>query len=219
MLPSLGITFCVAAGDHGSSDYWPLDANQLAQCEQNPTMACAKPPDGHEHVDFPASSPYVLACGGTSLIASNGTIGKEVVWNNNDGWATGGGISVIYPPPDYQKSSVTNKQGRAVPDVSGNADGDTGYNVSVDGEDAVIGGTSAVAPLWAALVAILNQGLNTHIGFINPLLYTKASSAFHDIKSGNNDTAGNGNFSAGTGWDACTGLGSPDGKKILSALI
>ena len=81
-----------------------------------------------------------------------------------------------------------------------------------------IGGTSAVAPLWAALVGILNQGLNTHIGFINPLLYRKASNAFHDITSGNNDTVGRGNYTAGTGWDACTGLGSPDGKKILSAL-
>jgi kumamolisin len=215
---SLGITFCVATGDHGSSDYWPLNQNQLMQCENNPTMDCAKPPDGQEHVDFPASSPYVLACGGTSLIASNGTINKEVVWNNNNGWATGGGISVKYALPDYQKSFVTNKHGRGVPDISGNADGQTGYNVSIDGDPLSIGGTSAVAPLWAALVAILNQGLNTHIGFINPLLYTKASNAFHDITSGNNDTVGRGNYTAGTGWDACTGLGSPDGKKILSAL-
>jgi len=204
----------VAAGDHGSSDYW----TGSDECEQNPTMACARPPDHREHVDFPASSPYVLACGGTTLIASSGNIEKEVVWNNKNGWATGGGISGKYQLPDYQKSAVKQNNGRGVPDVSGNADGDTGYNVSVDGQDTVIGGTSAVAPLWAALVAILNQGLNTHVGFINPLLYAKASNAFHDIKSGNNDTVGNGSYSAADGWDPCTGLGSPNGKKILSAL-
>ena len=145
------------------------------------------------------------------MVASNGTIEKEVVWNNKNGWAAGG-VSGKYRLPDYQRSAVKQNNGRGVPD------GDTGYKVSINGEDTVYGGTGAVAPLWAALVAILNQGLNTRIGSINPLLYTRASTAFHDITSGNNDTTGNGNYSAATGWDACTGLGSPDGKKILSAL-
>ena len=216
---SLGVTICVASGDHGSSDCF----DQSSECEQNPTMACATPPDGNEHVDFPASSPYVLACGGTTLIASNGTIDKEVVWNNDNGWATGGGTSAKFDLPDYQSnanvptSPSTQKPGRGVPDVSGNADGDTGYNVSINGENTVYGGTSAVAPLWSALIAILNQGLNTPVGFINPLLY-KNNTLFHEIKSGNNDTVGRNNFKSRIGWDACTGLGSPDGQKILSAL-
>jgi kumamolisin len=216
---SLGVTICTAAGDHGSSDYFV----QSDECINNPTMKCALPPDGKEHVDFPASSPYVLACGGTFLTTSGNTISNEGVWNDNDGWATGGGISTEFNLPDYQAnanipiSPVTQTPGRGVPDVSGNADSETGYNVSVDGEDAVIGGTSAVAPLWSALVAILNQGLGTNIGFINPLLYKNANT-FHDITSGNNDTVGRGNYNARAGWDACTGLGSPDGQKILSAL-
>jgi len=217
---SLGITICVASGDHGSSDFWKSDS---PQCDNIPTMACARPPDGKEHVDFPASSPYVLACGGTTLIESNGSIEDEKVWNNGNGWATGGGMSIHFDLPDYQSnakipvSGITEKAGRGVPDIAGNADGNTGYNVNVNGQNTVIGGTSAVAPLWSALVAILNQGLDTRIGFLNPLLYTKTD-ALRDITAGNNDTVGNNNYNAVAGWDPCTGLGCPNGQKILSAL-
>ncbi len=136
--------------------------------------------------------------------------------------ATGGGISDSFPLPDYQEtagvppSSNPNKNvGRGVPDVAADADPATGYSVRVDGQDTVIGGTSAVAPLWAGLVARLNQGLGKPAGFLNPTLYglTSQSGVFRDITSGNN-----GAYSAGPGWDACSGLGVADGAKLLAAL-
>jgi kumamolisin len=198
---AMGITVCVAAGDNGSSD----GVN-----------------DGSDHVDFPASDPYVLACGGTTLQASNGQIVSETVWNDEStgGGATGGGVSDVFALPSWQEgfdvpAPTVQGGGRGVPDVAGDADPDTGYNILVDGESAVIGGTSAVAPLWAALIALINQGRGTPIGYLNPQIYTPTveASGFHDITQGNN-----GDFSAGTGWDACTGLGSPDGAKLLAAL-
>jgi kumamolisin len=105
--------------------------------------------------------------------------------------------------------------GRGVPDVSGDADPNTGYNILVDGESAVFGGTSAVAPLWAGLVARINQQMGKPIGFLNPLIYGQVVEAagFHDIVSGDN-----GSFRAAKGWDPCTGLGSPDGAKLAAAL-
>jgi kumamolisin len=104
--------------------------------------------------------------------------------------------------------------GRGVPDVAGDADPETGYNVVVDGSATVIGGTSAVAPLWAGLLARINQSLGKSVGYVNPLLYpARGQATFHDITSGNNGT-----YSAGPGWDACTGLGSPDGASLLVSL-
>jgi kumamolisin len=103
---------------------------------------------------------------------------------------------------------------RGVPDVAGDADPDTGYNIRVDGQAMVVGGTSAVAPLWAGLIAVLNQNLNRRLGFVNPQLYAiNQSAGFHDITQGNN-----GAFSAAAGWDPCTGLGSPNGAGLLAAL-
>lgn len=175
-------------------------------------------------MDFPASSPNVLACGGTRLVASNGKITSETVWNelaNGEG-ATGGGISDVFPLPSYQSkagvppSANPGKQvGRGVPDVAGDADPSSGYDTLVDGQSGVIGGTSAVAPLWAALVALINESLGKPAGFINPLLYQSATTTedFNDITSGTNGT-----YSARKGWDACTGWGSPIGKKIASTL-
>jgi kumamolisin len=201
----LGITITAAAGDNGSSD---------------------GETDGQLHVDFPASSPYVLACGGTKLTASGGTISSEVVWNETakrEG-ATGGGVSNVFALPSYQTSAgvpvqpQTGFAGRGVPDVAGNADPETGYQIVVDGQSTVVGGTSAVAPLWAGLVALFNQSLGKNTGYINASLYSLPESDYHDITSGNNDDSGLGSYSAGTGWDACTGLGSPDGAAILSAL-
>jgi kumamolisin len=195
---ALGITITVAAGDDGSSD--GASGN---------------------NVDFPASSPHVLACGGTKLIGSGSSITSEVVWNelaNNEG-ATGGGVSNVFALPSWQaKAKVPAHSGktggRGVPDVSGDADPVTGYQVRVDGQSMVIGGTSAVAPLWAGLIALNNQQNGKSAGFIQPQIYAaKAASAFHDIVSGNN-----GAFSAGPGWDACTGLGSPIGSKIIALL-
>jgi kumamolisin len=125
-------------------------------------------------------------------------------------------VSNVFPLPSYQANAnvpppTTSSGGRGVPDVAGDADPTTGYSVRVDGQNEVIGGTSAVAPLWAGLVAVANQQLGKQVGFIQPAIYAaKAASAFRDITVGNN-----GAFSAGPGWDACTGLGSP----VASALI
>jgi kumamolisin len=180
-------------------------------------------------VDFPASSPFVLACGGTTLSGSGTTITNEIVWNDGQG-ATGGGVSNHFPRPAYQLASKVPKSptgtvGRGVPDVAGDADPNTGYEVRlVGGKSEVIGGTSAVAPLWAGLVALINEGLSTlnkpPAGLLNPILYQLPASAatFHDILNGNNDLEGLGKYTAGPAWDPCTGLGSPDGKKLLAAL-
>jgi kumamolisin len=198
---AMGVTVTVAAGDNGSTD----GVN-----------------DGLNHVDFPASSPNVLACGGTKLVASGSTITSEVVWNelaNNEG-ATGGGVSDVFPLPSWQSGAGVpasanpgGNVGRGVPDVAGDADPSTGYVTRVDGNPDVIGGTSAVAPLWAGLFALINQSVGKPVGLVNPLLYQAgdASGDFNDITSGNNPA-----YSAGPGWDACTGLGSPIGDKIAA---
>jgi kumamolisin len=197
---AMGITVCVASGDGGSSD----------------GVA-----DGANHVDFPSSSPHALACGGTSIQVTGGTLTAETVWNDGArGGASGGGISTVFALPSWQEGlRATLTAGgtealsmRGVPDVSGDADPDTGYPVRVDGEDAVFGGTSAVAPIWAALIARINAAKGSPVGFINATLYASAS-ALNDITSGNN-----GAFAASPGWDACTGLGSPNGTKVAALL-
>jgi len=191
----LGISVCVASGDNGSDDGVG---------------------DGANHVDFPASSPWVLACGGTRLQANGGKIISETVWNDgSDGGASGGGISAHFSTPLYQKDIPAAAAGRGVPDVAGDADPETGYLTIVDGQSGVIGGTSAVAPLWSALIALFNQELGKNVGWIHPYLYGAAvkAGALHDITQGNN-----GAFSAHKGWDACTGLGSPNGQALLAVL-
>jgi len=201
---TLGVTVCVASGDNGSTDGLT---------------------DGLQHVDFPASSPYSLACGGTNLTSVGGQYGSETVWNEmaSQEGAGGGGVSDVFPKPAYQANvnvpaSVNpgNFVGRGVPDVCGDADPVTGYDVLVDGQASVIGGTSAVAPLWAGLTACINQMVGKRVGSMTSLVYSQLAqtgNAFHDITSGNI-----GAFSAGPGWDACTGLGSPIGSAIASAL-
>jgi kumamolisin len=193
---ALGVTICAASGDNGSSDGVT---------------------DGANHVDFPASSPHILGCGGTGLQSSNEVITGETVWNDGaQGGASGGGFSDQFPLPAWQSSAgitAPTGMGRGVPDVSGDADPETGYNVLVDGKSLVIGGTSAVAPLWSGLIALLNQKLGKPVGFLQPVLYGLPETDFRDITAGSN-----GAFSAGPGWDACTGLGSPSGENLLSAL-
>jgi kumamolisin len=198
---AMGVTVCVASGDSGSSDG--------AQ-------------DGKNHVDFPASSPYVLACGGTNLTANAKGVAEEVVWNDGDqGGAGGGGVSAVFAVPVWQKGlSATRTSGgkaaltkRGVPDVAGDASPLTGYDVIIGGTSTVVGGTSAVAPLWAALITRINAAAGgTPVGFLNAKLY-RAKAVCNDITQGNN-----GSFEATAGWDACTGLGSPDGTKIAAAL-
>ena len=180
-----GITVTCAAGDNGSSDG-----------------------ESGKHVDFPASSPYVLGCGG-SAINSTSPI-SETVWNDgSQGGATGGGVSSLFALPSWQ--SVANVPGgkyRGVPDVAGNADPNTGWIVIVDGQQMVIGGTSAVAPLWAALAACLSQALGKNVGFMNPALYSLAGWQ-RDITSGNN-----GVYAARAGYDCCTGMGVPSERNF-----
>ena len=193
---ALGITVCAAAGDNGSSDGASGD-----------------------NVDFPGSSPHVLCCGGTSIQTDGTAIAEETVWNDGaQGGATGGGVSTVFPLPAWQEGlNATLTAGgsqalakRGVPDVSGDADPETGYQVRVDGSDTVFGGTSAVAPLWAGLIARINESNGSPVGFINAKLYA-APSAFNDVTRGDN-----GDFAASAGWDACTGLGSPDGVNIAA---
>jgi kumamolisin len=224
---ALGITVCAAAGDNGSGDA----VN-----------------DGQVHVDFPASSPNALGCGGTKLLAdpATGQISSEVVWNEtaaNEG-AGGGGVSDHYPVPSWQAGAgvparaaaepastgtthhrrhghgggATVAAGRGVPDVAGNADPTTGYQIYSGGKAQVVGGTSAVAPLWAALVARLAEATSKRFGLLQPLLYAGVTPGsevpgFRDITTGNN-----GAYAAGPGWDACTGLGVPDGTALLERL-
>ncbi len=207
---TLGITVCAASGDSGSSD---------------------GESDGLAHVDFPASASYVLGCGGTRISSNGATITREVVWNDHaiGGGATGGGVSNVFPLPNWQMNSNVPRSanpgghvGRGVPDVSGDADPATGYIVRVDGQSTVFGGTSAVAPLWASLLSLINEQLGHPVGYVNPFFYDKlvtqkSNSAkeegFDDITQGNN-----GAYQARIGWDACTGLGSPNGEKLLDSL-
>jgi kumamolisin len=210
---SLGVTICVAAGDNGSADFAADDPNW----------------DKKAHVDFPASDPFVLACGGTQLTASSTAITKEVVWDDGKNDGTGGGVSRFFALPSYQQNAgvppaadPTGPVMRGVPDVAGDAAPASGYRIICDGTSfpdpsqgiPPVGGTSAVAPLWAGLLARINQGLGKPVGFINPLLYAApANATFRDITQGNN-----GDYKAGTGWDACTGLGTPNGQNLLQAL-
>ena len=196
----LGVTVCAASGDQGSSDGFTTDDNV--------------------HLDFPSSSPYVLACGGTKLVAANNQISSESVWNESASSAGGGGVSDFFPLPDYQKNigvpisiSGTNFVGRGTPDVAGDADPRTGYRILIDGGNYIIGGTSAVAPLIAGLIALLNQLSSTPVGFIHPIIYAHPE-IFRDITQGDNiTTLSKKGFTAQVGWDACTGLGVPDGNK------
>lgn len=195
---AIAVSVCIASGDGGSSDGVG---------------------DGKMHVDFPASSPYALGCGGTTLNASGQTIASEAAWSDS-----GGGVSDFFARPSWQSNanvppSATAAGGRGVPDVSADADPDTGYQIRVDGSNIVAGGTSAAAPLWAALIALMNQHLGRSLGFLNSNLYALPGypnnpGPFHDVTSGSN-----GAYAAGSGWDPCTGLGTPDGARLAQALL
>ncbi len=196
---ALGITVCCASGDNGSEDGVG---------------------DGRAHADFPASSPFALGCGGTQFDLSDNGTSSEVVWNDGT-HSTGGGVSDVFDLPGWQVGAGIPpsinphaRVGRGVPDVAGNA---TGYQVLVDGQAGYAWGTSAVAPLWAALFALMNEQLEEPIGYVNPQLYQQlpvVADIVRDITTGSN-----GGYLAGPGWDACTGMGSPDGENWLAALI
>ena len=209
---AMGVTVCAASGDDGSadmSDNW----------------------DGKPHADFPASSPFALACGGTNLQAANGRIATETVWNGGpSGGAGGGGVSVYFPLPPYQSGSRVPKApsrfaGRGVPDLAGDADPASGYRIFLNGRGTTIGGTSAVAPLMAGLIALINEATTKKfgktVGFINPLIYAAhAENLFRDVTNGNNDVNGKlrGLYPARPGWDPCSGLGVANGASLLQLL-
>jgi kumamolisin len=213
----LGITTCIAAGDDGSGD---------------------EETDGRAHVDFPGSSPNALCVGGTMLKSSKSKVSEVVWWDSpgtraGGGGATGGGVSVIYQRPSWQAVKVKSLNpksidGRVVPDIAALA-GEPFYDLVFTGQDSPNGGTSASAPLWAALIARVNAKLPVakQQRFLTPLLYGNAANGkpvgkavTRDITSGNNAShpdPGKG-YHAAAGFDAVSGWGVPDGGKLLSAL-
>jgi kumamolisin len=234
----MGITVCIASGDDGSAD----------ETDSAPNSGEL---DGRAHVDFPASSPYVLAVGGTDLRVTQGGV-TETTWKDGNGrrrisaqstgtgGATGGGVSSHFPRPDFQKD-ITIKSvnpgtiaGRVVPDVAAHAESDgrtRGYFWVLDGQGSPNGGTSAAAPLWAALLARINaalekeKGPGKRAGYLTPVLYQPGAdgkpvgaSACKNIVTGNNISAAAGGYHAGPGYNAVTGWGSPLGSKLLDAL-
>ncbi|AGK95923.1 Ig-like domain-containing protein [Clostridium pasteurianum] len=188
-----GITFVVASGDYGSNV-----------------------------INYPASDPYVTAVGGTTLKINNssGEISSETGWGvDGYGYGSGGGSSSFFSTPSWQQGITPLNNGhRMIPDVSLDADPNTGYTIYSNGNWYQYGGTSAAAPEWAAIFALVNQsreskGLGT-IGLANSRLYSLANqSVFHDIVSGSN-----GEYSSSLGYDMVTGLGSVDVWKLVSAL-
>ncbi len=180
--------------------------------------------DGRAHVDFPASSPWAIGCGGTAITVAGGAIVQEVVWNDGTS-GTGGGISTLYPVPSFQQGARlpvnldTGRPGRGVPDVAGNAAPGSGYRIVVNGQTGTVGGTSAVAPLWAGLIALVNAAAARPAGFFLPRLYASPG-LLRDITVGSNRPEGSAiGYDAGPGWDACTGLGVPRGQAIGAALM
>ena len=203
---ALGISVFVASGDNLATD---------------------NVSDGTAHVDFPASSPYAIGCGGTHIGFSGSKVSQEVVWNDGTS-GTGGGISDLFPVPTFQaKASLPasvngGRRGRGVPDVAGNAAPASGYAVVVDGKTEVVGGTSAVAPLWAGLTALISQKTSRPVGFLPDFLYANIASnagLLTQITQGNNRPEGSKlGYDAGPGWNACTGLGRPNGQALFAAL-
>jgi kumamolisin len=200
----LGVTVLAASGDNGSS------------CGES---------DGLAHVLYPGSDPYITCCGGTMISNVSGSSFTEHTWVTNG--ATGGGISEIFDLPQWQDSAGVppsangdGRVGRGIPDIAGNAAPASGYEVVSNGSRNQTGGTSAVAPLYAGLVALINESLGEPIGYLNPDLYTfKEGYVYSDINDGlSNATGGAPGYTSGPGWDACTGLGSINGNALLTSL-
>lgn len=179
--------------------------------------------DGRAHVDFPASCPWAIGCGGTAITTAGGAITSEVVWNSGTS-GTGGGISDLFPVSAFQAKTPLppsvngGRAGRGVPDVAADAAPASGYQIVVFGLSSVVGGTSAVAPLWGALIARINQQRGKSAGFFLPYLYQHGK-LLREITVGNNRPSGSSiGYDAGAPWNACTGLGVPDGALLPPAL-
>jgi kumamolisin len=217
----IGVTVCVAAGDDGSSDAIS---------------------DGHAHVDFPSSSPFALAVGGTTITAKDGSQ-PDIAWKEGDGLradnggSTGGGVSVKFPRPAWQQNvQVTSVNpgaivGRCVPDLAANADWNASpYLLVVDGQPQPNGGTSAASPLVASLLTLINaeraNGAAHPVGYLTPLLYqpyagngtTIGATGCTDVQLGENATDKIGGYMAGIGYDAVSGWGTPNGVKLAGAI-
>jgi kumamolisin len=216
----LGMTVCVAAGDDGSSDAVT---------------------DGLAHVDFPSSSPYVLAVGGTTIPVKGGT-GPDIGWKEGDGLradnggSTGGGVSAVFPLPSWQANVAVSPvnpgagPGRVIPDLAANADWNASpYLLVVDGQSQPNGGTSAASPLVASLLTRINaQRISAGggpVGYLTPVLYqptasgaTVGATGCTDVSSGNNITDQTGGYTAGDGYDAVSGWGTPNGVALAAAI-
>jgi kumamolisin len=212
-----GVTICIASGDTGTE---------------------SKIPDGQAHVQYPGSDPWVLSCGGTTIGEVSPTGFAEWVWADSFSFggspvisgATGGGVSAIFELPSYQvdagvpASLNDGRHGRGVPDVAANSSPNSGYPIILDGSLSAwpANGTSASAPLWAGLIAVINAALGENVGFVNPALYALGSSAFRDILAhpgaSDNGLFGTAGYPVTPGWDACTGWGGPRGRTLLTGL-
>ncbi|MBX5456048.1 MAG: S53 family peptidase [Thermogemmatispora sp.] len=205
------MTFFSSSGDQGATDYADLNMSRLSP---------------KATTSFAADVPWVTSVGGTTLLRQ-GTQIHEIGWSQS-----GGGFSALFSEPSYQKLLPSSAQAafqgrRGVPDVAAAADPGTNLAFYFNGVWETVGGTSASAPMWAALAAIANQMAGHPLGFLNPALYTLATSAnyqrdFHDITVGDNSVHQGVNvpgYLAGTGWDAVTGLGSPNAQYLIPDLI
>ncbi|GGF01221.1 kumamolisin [Aliidongia dinghuensis] len=178
--------------------------------------------DGALHVQYPASSPWAIGCGGTAITTDGARITAETVWSDTgNGEGTGGGISTLYPVPDFQQAAnppvqmQTRQPGRGVPDVAGDAAQPSGYVIVLNGVTKTIGGTSAVAPLWAGLAALINERAPAPLGFFLPTLYAEPG-LLRPITEGDNKPKGTElGYVAGPGWNPCTGLGVPKGQALF----
>jgi kumamolisin len=210
---ALGVTVFVAAGDSGSA---------------------SRVLDGNAHVQYPGSDPWVTSVGGTTIGNVSGSSFTEIVWNDEyppgsfQYGATGGGVSDYFPVPAWQTNAGVSPTSvndhlvrRGVPDIAGNASLNSGFPTDVNGGPRTFGGTSQTAPFYAGLAATINAAIHTRIGFLNPTLYAQSSKIFRDITSGDNlwqYVQSTPHYTAGPGWDACSGLGVVDGKQLLGVL-